>query len=124
MAIISFDPDAVIDYIPKYGSNRDSDHPCVIMLKFVPYSKVQHYSRMIAGRLKSLSDTARAAEITQEVQRKQFVDNVESISGYFVGDAQVTGAGEFYDTADTELITEVITAMESHSKLSEGQRKN
>lgn len=124
MAIISFDPEAIVDYVPEYNGNRDSDCPCVVRLKFIPYSRVQHYARLIAARNNGSSDLSKNAEIAQEIQRKQFVENVDSVIGYFVGDTAVTGAEEFYDTADTELIIEVIRAMESHSKLSEGQRKN
>ena len=38
--------------------------------------------------------------------------------------ARVTEPDEFYDTADTELVIEIIRAMESQQLLSEGQRKN
>ena len=124
MAIISFDTDSVIDYIPSYGGNRDSDEPCVVKLRFVPYSKVQQYSRLIAARTKGVGDPSRAAELTQSVQRKQFVDNVEAVSKYYVGEREVTDPGEFYDSADTEFIIEIIRAMESHHRLTEGQVKN
>jgi hypothetical protein len=124
MAIISFDKDAVIEFVPEYGGNRDSDDPCVVRLKFVPYSKVQHYSRIIAARTKGVNDPSRVTEITQTVQKKQFADNVESVSGYFVEAREVADPDEFYETADTDLVMEVIRAMESQSKLSEGQRKN
>ena len=124
MAIVSFDKDTVIDYIPSYGGNRESDDPCIVRLKFVPYSRVQHYSRVIAARTKGISNPSKVAEISQGVQRKQFVESVDSIAGYFIDDREVVEADEFYDTADTDLILEVIQAMESQSKLSEGQVKN
>jgi hypothetical protein len=124
MAIISFDRDAVIDFAPEYNGNRESDAPCVVRLKFVPYSRVQHYSRLIAAKAKGSADPAKVAEVTQDVQKKQFVENVESVSGYFLGGREVKNSDEFYDTADTDLILEVIRAMESQSKLSEGQIKN
>ena len=50
MAIISFDKDMIIDYVPAYGGNRDSDDPCIVRLKFVPYSKVQHYAKLLSAR--------------------------------------------------------------------------
>lgn len=124
MAIISFDKDALIDYVPAFGGNRDSDNPCIVKMKFVPYSKIQHYSRLIAARTKNLSDPSKVTEISQEIQKKQFVENVDFISGYFVGSREVTDPGEFYDTADTDLVIEILKAMESASKLTEGQRKN
>jgi hypothetical protein len=124
LAIISFDRDAVVDYVPEYSNNRDSDCPCIVRLKFVPFSRVQHYARILAARTNGMADMAKSAEITQEVQKKQFVENVESVTAYFVGDLQVTEPEVFYETADTDLVIEVIKAMESHSKLTEGQRKN
>ena len=124
MAIISFDPEEAVDYIPEHSDNRDSDEPCVVSLKFVPYSRVQTYSRMIAAKTKGVSNPKKITEITQGIQRKQFTDSVEKVSGYSVGGKEVADAGEFYDTADTDLIVEIIKAMESSQKLSEGQRKN
>jgi len=124
MAIVSFDKDAVIDYIPEYAGNRDTEDPCVVRIKFVSYARAQHYARIIAQRAGNTSKPSKINGIAQSVQKKQFVENVESISGYFIGDREVTDPEEFYDTADAELVTEIIRAMESSSRLSEGQRKN
>lgn len=127
MAIISFSKDAIIDYVPEYGGNRQSDDPCVVRLKYVPFSKVQEYARLISARTKGGGgggEQSKAAEIAQQVQKKEFVENVESISGYFVEDREVTDPAEFYETADSELVTEIIRAMESSARLTEGQRKN
>lgn len=124
MAIISFDRDSILDYIPEYGGNRESADPCVVTLRFVPYSRVQEYSRLLAARTRGVADPVRVAELTQHVQKKQFVENVEAVSGYFVGDRKVISPGEFFETADTDLVLEVIGAMESMSRLTEGQRKN
>src|SRR5574337_449040 len=95
MAIISFDKDAAVDYIPEYGGNRESLDPCVVRLKFVPFSRVQHYSRMIAARAKGLSDPQKVTEASQQVQKNQFVESVESIAGYYVGAREVTDPAEF-----------------------------
>jgi len=124
MAIISFDPDTLVDYAPEYGGNRNSTEPCIVSLRFVPYSRVQHYARLIAARNKGGADQVKITEVSQEVQRKQFVESVESITGYYVNDREVTDPGGFYDTADTDLVIEIIGAMESQQRLSEGQRKN
>jgi len=124
MAIISFDPDGIIEYMPAYGGNRDSEDPCVVGIRFVSYSKIQHYSRVISAKTKGVTDPSKITEVTQGIQRKQFVENVENIVGYFVGSKEVTEPGEFYDTADTDLVLEIIQAMESVVKLTEGQVKN
>ncbi len=124
MAIISFDTDTVIDYVPEYGGNRNSDDPCIVRLRFVPYSRVQHYARIIAARAQNVSDPAKVTEISQEVQKKQFVENVVGIVNYYVDGRDVADPEEFYRTADTDLVMEIIRAMESLQKLTEGQRKN
>ncbi len=125
MAIISFDCETLVDYIPAYGGNRDSDDPCVVLLKFVPYSKVQEYSRILAARANSgTGDAVKTVNLTQGLQRRQFIENVASVSGYYIGEREVTDPEEFYDSADTELVTEIIRAMENIHRLSEGQRKN
>ncbi len=124
MAIISFDRDTVVDYIPEYAGNRESLDPCIVRLKFVPYSRVQHYARLITAKTRGQSDSVRVAEVAHEVQKKQFVENVDSISGYYVGEMEVGTPAEFYDTADTDLVIEIVKAMESHAKLTEGQVKN
>ena len=123
MAIISFSPDTLIDYIPTYGGNRDSDNPCIVKLKFVPFSKVQVYSRMITAKTKGLMDTKKITEATQEIQRKQFIESVESISGFVCEGKEVTTPTEFYDLAPSSLIYELIGAMEDSQKISEGQKK-
>ena len=124
MAIISFDRDTVIDYAPGYAGNRESMEPCIVRLKFVPYSKVQHYSRLIAAKTKGVIDPTRVTELTQEVQKRQFLESVEGISGYYVENREAADPAEFYETADTDLVIEIVQAMESASKLNEGQRKN
>lgn len=124
MAIISFDKDAPTDYIPAYGGNRDSENPCVVSLRFVPYSRVQHYSKIISTRARGINDPGKISELSREVQKQQFCENVDSISGYFIGQREVTSPDEFYDTADTDLVLEIIKAMESSARLTDGQRKN
>lgn len=124
MAIISFDKDSITDYIPEYNGNRESMDPCIVRLKFVPYSRVQEYSRVLSAKTRGVSDASKAAELAHQVQKKQFVENVAAVEGYYVGGREVTDPEEFYSTADTDLVIEVIRAMESHAKLTEGQRKN
>ncbi len=126
MAIITFSRDTLIDYVPSYGGNRDSDNPCVVRIRFVSYAKVQEYTRILASRAKGIrqDDFSRMREIAGEVQKKQFVENVDSVENFFVDGQPIKDAGLFYEHAPSELIHEVIKAMEDSVKLTEGQRKN
>lgn len=124
MGLVGIDKDEIVEFIPEYGGNRDSDDPTIIKLKFVSYAKVQKYARMIATRAKGSRDDTKIARVSQDVQKIQFVENVEGILNYTVGGREVTDADEFYETASTALIIEIIKAMEDDTKLKEGQRKN
>ncbi len=124
MAIVSFDRDTLVDFVPEYGGNRNSEDPCVVRLKFVPYSRVQEYSRLIAASAGAGSDAVKTVRLSQSVQKRQFVESVSEVCGYYIGEREVTDPDEFYESADTELVTEIIRAMENIGKLSQGQRKN
>jgi len=125
MAIIGYDPDYVIDYIPAYGGNRKSDNPIVVKLRFVPYKKILQYTRMMSRESGGLEGVANAQ---QAITRRQFCESVEAIENCEVmgpsGIRKISTPEEFFDVADNALIKELIGAMENASRLSEGQRKN
>lgn len=123
MAIISFDSEEIIDYVPSYAGNRDSEDPCVVKLKFIPYAKVQKYAKMISTQAANKS-ARKQMDISQSIQKRQFMDSVESVSGFIVNGKSITDPGELFDKADTEIIIELIQAMENSQKLNEGQLKN
>ena len=124
MAITLFSKGQEIDYIPQYGGNRDSSDPAVVRLKYVPYEKVLAYGRQIAARTRVIKDQTKAIEVTHEIQKKEFMENVVSVSGFHAGGSVITTAEDLWEHAPTELINELILAMEDAAKLSEGQRKN
>ena len=124
MAIISFSHDTIIEYVPSYGGNRDSDEPCIVKMRFVSYAKVMAYSKLIDSKSKGITDSEKRMEISREIQKQQFVENVESVSGFLLDGKTIITASEFYDNAPFALIIEIIRAMEDSAKLSEGQRKN
>jgi hypothetical protein len=132
MALRGFDPDEVIEFIPEYANNSNSDNPVIVGTKFVSYAKQKHYGRLIAYRTKNLNNVAKVLEGQHGVQRKQFLDNIVFIKNYeIVKNGEPLEVGDnreriehFYDHEDSELIEEIITTMESKSKLTEKQRKN
>jgi hypothetical protein len=124
MAIVSLDPEKVLEYIPL--SERGVENPCIIGITFVPYAKVKEYSRMIAEQSQnSLQDARKVMSAGLIVQKKQFCEHVKYVKNYTGPDGEeVKTAAELYECADSELIMELLKAMESTEKLSEGQRKN
>src|SRR3972149_3011576 len=87
---------------------------------------VLRYTRLVRAKAKrNRSGCALVTEALQDVQKKQFLEHVESVCGYTLSSGkEVTTAEEFYETADKLLVEEVLKAMESSAKLSEAQRKN
>lgn len=124
MAITLFSKGQEIDYIPRYGGNRDGIDPAIVRLRYVPYEAVLAYGRQIAARTRVLKDQTKAVEVTHEIQKKEFLENVASVSGFHVDGKEIATAEDLWEHAPTELINELILAMEDAAKLSEGQRKN
>jgi hypothetical protein len=74
MAIISFDKDAVINFIPRYGDNRKSGDPCVVRTRYISFARSQHYTTLMAGKYKDAKgDPEKIAESDMQLQKKQFV---------------------------------------------------
>lgn len=136
MAIISFDTDAVVEYVPEFNDNREDKKPCTVGLKFVNFGKAKAYgnqlNKMVAAktkgqRIEKIQEIQ--SKVESEIQKQQFMDNVVSIKGFSVIDKdgkvkECTDVGTFFEKADVGLIVEIIQAMESSAKLTEGQRKN
>jgi len=127
MAIVSFDKDETIEYVPRFANNRESKDPCIAILKFMPHSRANYYTRMIAARTKGIRDQEQVTKITLKIQKQMFLDSVEKVSGYSVGSKEpreVSAPEEFYETADTELVEEIALAMQDSVMLEGGQLKN
>jgi len=122
MAILSFDKDELVEYIPV--SQREDENPCIVKMKFVPYGRVKKYAEMIARKTKGIRDESKLNDIRAEVQKIQFCDNVFSIENFSTKSGPVTEAADFYELADTALIYEIIEAMENSAKLTEGQKQD
>ena len=124
MALVLFDKDAVIDFIPEWNGNRESDKPFVVKLKYISFGKMRGYAQKIDAALKSTKDEAEKAEKTLDVQKQQFIDNVTGFENVTIKGKKVTDPVEFYDLAPPDLIYEILNAMQDYQKLTEGQRKN
>ena len=123
MAIISFSKDTIVDYIPEYGDNRKSIDPCVIGIKFIPFGETVEIERIRSARMRGV-EADKMLDINQSLQKERFVKHIAYVNGYSVGGAEVTDAGEFYETAPAELVAEILLAMQDAFRLSKGQAKD
>ena len=130
MARTGYDDKEVIAWVPP-GEDPD-DKPFTVLMTHVGFKMVQAYSKRIGSRVaaqsKGVKDFSKVTEIstrvTVEVQREQFCENVKGIKNFFVNGREITDPAEFFEIADNGTVTEIIEAMESSAKLSEGQIKN
>jgi hypothetical protein len=123
MAIVGLMPGTEIPYIPLSERENEKD-PCTIHIKYVSNSKVRDYSTQLTKSMKNVKDPDRINEISMDMERQQFVENVTKVENYPVGDRMVTTGAELYEVADRALIVEIIRTMESVRLLTAGQRKN
>lgn len=113
----------VIEYVPV--NERDEADPAVVGIKYVPNSKVDSYQAEMTKKTMRTKNQDVLAHIQGDIQRKQFVENVEYIKGFMGEDGvEITSVEDFYDMAPANLIAEIIRAMEDCTKLTEGERKN
>lgn len=124
MALILFDRDAVIDFIPEWNGNRDSDTPFIVKLKYVGWGKQRGYAQRIAQAMKSCEDEGERARKILDIQNEQFIENVVGFENCNIGGKDSPTPEEFYDLAAPELVQEIIEAMQSHQALTGEQRKN
>jgi hypothetical protein len=135
MAIISYDKDEVIAYIPTFNGNDKDDNPLIVNLRYIGYGKSLKYEkdttiRYIArSKGKDASEhTGIMTEVMSDIQEKQILDNIDSVENYFIlrkGEkVEITDAKTFKSTAPKELISEIALAMQDFNKLSRKQVKN
>jgi hypothetical protein len=136
MAFISFDEDTVIEYTPEYGNNRQDKTPLIIGLKFVGYGRASEYAkqinsdfgRKIKGK-KAEDYEAIRTSVNHQIQKKQFMDNVDYIKNWKLSDGKgnlvdCDDKEKFFKLAPAAVILEIIRAMEDNAKLTENQSKN
>lgn len=136
MAIISYDDKEVILFVPEYHENREDKEPCVVGIKYVSHGRATGYANKIAERVRVKTkgvnlrkDFGLLAEVQLEVdndiREEQFLENVKSVKGFKNSSGKdITDIAEFYSKIDDELKNEIISAMVSMAKLTEGQRDN
>lgn len=123
MAIISFDPDVTVKYVPKVDrKNIDEKDVFYVDMKFVTQSKVGTYRSMISRRSEG-EKLSVIADVMRDVQKKQFIENITGVHNHSVGDKETKTSEELYKNGDSGLIEELLKAMEDFSTLSAGQKK-
>ena len=131
MAIISYDQEEILEYVPE--CERDSDDPCIIKMKYLPVGRSKQYAKRVEQMSSGLNKGGKnfhekMGSIERRVQKEQFTDNIISVEGFYLMKAgektAITDPAEFYEAADVGLVAEIINAMQDSAKLTEGQQSN
>ena len=125
MAIIGFNPDEIIEYIPKCERAfvaKDPDKVCSFGISHIPHTQVLTYSQLISKKSNKQTPDV-VGQVLADSQKSQFINHIKWVKNYVVDGKELKTAAEVYEVADSDLIHELITAMETRSVLSEGQKK-
>jgi hypothetical protein len=132
MSIVLLSKHVAIAFVPSYGMNKKSKNPLVVGIKPLSHTGVQEQARNIAEGIKDTDGSAtQISQVSHAVQRDLFLNHVTYVKNCVVDYSNEEpimlpehDIKTFYDTADSDLIGEIIGAMESQTKLREGQLKN
>ena len=134
MGIVSLNNKVVVEYRPEYGGNRLSaeKEPTIVGITPMSHLAITLAAKKLAEKFRnSNNDPEKYTEASEQVQRDQFLDNIKFVkNGFRVDDDNnivpipEKSIALFYESIDEGLKKELIDAMESHTKLSEGQVKN
>lgn len=113
---------ALIDYI--LIAHRDMEDPPSFGVKYVPNKKSDFYSAEMQKKTMRTRNQDILAHIPQNMQRKQFMENIAYVKGYEDESGKALSVENFYDMAPAADVQELIRAMEDGTKMSEGDRKN
>jgi len=124
MALILLDPDKIIDYVPDFDRKNIVD-PLIIRCKYVPRKLSLEFNDIIARAMQGVTDLHKRVEIERACNKEQFIKQVVEVKNFTDEEGKsVSDPGIFYDSVDSILIFEIMDAMVTQSKLTEGQRKN
>jgi hypothetical protein len=127
MALITLDPETIIEYIPKFErDNANSIDPLIVKLRYMPHKKYLDYLSAMTREMSTTSDPERQTRISKSHDRKMFCEHVIGFENWnkLDGTKEDDDPGAFYDRNDKELIYEIQSAIQDSGKLTEFQRKN
>lgn len=114
------------EFTPAWNGNRESENPFTVEIKPMSRGDISRYAKMIHSEpVRGYRN--RMKDNMQDVQERQFLDNVGAIKGLNhprTGN-KIETAKDLYDAPGMNaLVSEIIEAMEDDSSLSEGLIKN
>lgn len=124
MGLNLYSRDKVIDYVPKWNGNRESDDPFVIKLRFLNYNEIVAVQRQIRTASAKAKNQAKKEDVLLDVQTQMLRDNIVGFENVCVDGQPIETVDQFMDNCIEALVEEIADAMTNITKLTEGERKN
>lgn len=129
MAIILFDKNCIVPYVPALNDNRKEKTPVIVGIKpFLNEHFLDFVSAIEAIKEEYPGDAKERGFALKSLNKQRFVDHVKWVKNCqkYMNDGslvEMTNPGELFDN-QTALASEIETAMQVMSVLTEGQAKN
>lgn len=116
-------------YVPEFGGNRDATEQFAVLI--TPMTVAEANAAQDA-RLRRVKAGANPADIARKIRDDAIISHVDAVEGIAAEDGTKVGngaelvklVGMAADASLSGLLDEIYGAIESQSKLSEGERKN
>lgn len=105
-------------FIPDYKDNLNLDESGQIRVyyKELPYKAAQRYAAKYGKTINK----------QEQAQRKLFIDHVDRIENYWIGEDEIKTGADLYDhpNAKFALVSQIIRAIEGNESYDEDAEKN
>ena len=115
-------------YVPDFeiGGQNNRDLPAkeqvTVEVHALTYGEQQSYGEMM--RLKGKPNRGGFKTNSADVNKRMFCDNVKNITNLTIDGAPLEDPLKLYEEGPPEMVNDIIEAIQSISKLEEGERKN
>jgi len=120
--MLDFKKEDWVTYMPAYGGNRDSEDPMTVEIHPLSFGETAKYTDAVHVKQKG---RGHMETNTSKVTRRQLVENVRNPRNVIGISGQVVEtSAQLHDDTPTDLVKEIINAIEDITTLSEGEVKN
>lgn len=124
MAIKSVSKEDMV-FVPAYAGNREDSKPLSVIIHSMCRADADNYAKK-TRYFQRPGNKGEWDSNALSVQKKQFIDNVKSVSNFLDSDTgtEITDVERFYDEAPHPLIEEILEAILDVSRLQDSAIKN
>lgn len=120
--MLNFEKEDWVTYMPAYSGNRDSDTPMTVEIHPLSFGETAKYTDAVHVKQKG---RGQVETNTSKVMRRQVVENVRNpLNVIGISGKKVETSAQLHDDTPSDLVKEIINAIEDISILSEGEVKN